>query len=82
MKADREIRLCAGDIDRQGPCGMGEIPDRQRPDRVGLPRQRRHVVQSPCPVVDLCQHQYGEVLGDVRLDLFRRDDAQFVILPK
>ena len=39
-----------------------------------------HVMQAACAVVDFCDQGYGDVLGDVFLNLFRRDDAQFVAL--
>ena len=80
--ADREIRVAPCHVDRQSPRRMGQIPNGDDPSGLRLLRQRCHVMQSACAVIDLCQHQNGDLVRDICGHVLWRDDAQFQIAVK
>ena len=56
--AHREIRVHPGQIHRNGPRRMRQIPHRQRPHRMGLGRDRRHVMLAARAVIHLGDHRH------------------------
>ncbi len=79
---DGEIRVAPGQIDRQRPRRMRQIPDHKRARLVRGRAQRRHVVPAPGAIVDLGQHQDRDLVVDGIGHRFGRYGAQGIALAK
>ena len=76
--AVRHVGLGALEVDGRRPGGMRQIPDGDRARCMRLLGQCLHVVQPARPVVDLGQHQNGDVPVDRIRNRLRLDDLQAV----
>ena len=75
--ADGKIGIGPDQIDIHGARRMRQIPYRQRPGIMRPVSQRPHVVTPASAVIDLGDHQNGQIIVYRCLDLFGGDDAQF-----
>ena len=81
--ADGEIRIGDGEIDWNGPRGMGEIPQRQRACLMGGGGHRFHVVHVAGAVVHMGQHQHGNLVREGAGQLGRVfDQTEFMTAAK
>ena len=71
--ADREIGIGRGEIDGDCAGAVREVPDGEGAGGMGGFGERRHVVQPAGAVIDLRQHQHGDVVGEMVGDILGLD---------
>ncbi len=74
--ADREVGLRRVEVHRHGARAVREVPDGEHAGRMRGGGDGGHVVHGAGAVVDVGQHQHGDLVGERRGDLFRLDELQ------
>ena len=75
-----KIRACLRQMHGERPRRMGQIPDCDNPQFMCPSRQARHVMPAACAIINLGQHQHGDLVTERFLHGFGCNQAQFVAL--
>lgn len=73
-----EVCSRASQVNRNGTGRMRQIPDGQSAGVVSAPRDRLHVMNASAPVVDLGEHDHGNLIIDRARHFLRRHQLQRV----